>query len=116
MADQITTRRLTLEVHGADHAALVRCHGKLVAGENDQLHQKIRQLIPDNKRIVLDLTELTMMDSTGLGTMVRLYVAAKSAGCHLELIGVNKRIRELLGLSNLLSVFTIIGENNIRIR
>ena len=114
MSDQMISRKLTLEVSQADHAVIVRCRGKLVAGENDQLHIKIRQLIPGNKRIVLDLTELTMMDSTGLGTLVRLYVTARSAGCNLELIHLSKRIRELLGLANLLSVFTIIGENNIR--
>lgn len=115
MPDQTPSRRLTLEVDRAGVAVVVRCRGKLVAGENDQLHSRIRQLIPQDKRIVLDLTELTMMDSTGLGTLVRLYVAARSAGCDLELINLNKRIRELLGLTNLLSVFTIIGEKNIRI-
>lgn len=114
MSDQETTRRLTLEVELADTAAIVRCHGRLVAGENNQLDNKIRQLIPGKKRIVLDLTDVTMMDSTGLGTMVRLYVTARSAGCNLELIHLSKRIRELLGLTNLLSVFTIIGENDIR--
>jgi len=83
-------------------------------GENDQLQSKIRELIPDNKRIVLDLTELTMMDSNGLGTLVRLYVTARSAGCNLELINLGPHVRELLGMTNLLSVFTMIGENDIR--
>jgi anti-sigma B factor antagonist len=54
------------------------------------------------------------MDSTGLGTVVRLYVSAKSAGYSLELINLGKRIRQLLGVTNLLSVFTVIGEHNIR--
>jgi len=115
MSDQTPSGKLTLEVDHAGVAVVVRCHGRMVAGENDHLHSKIRQLIPHNKRIVLDLTDLAMMDSTGLGTLVRLYVAAKSAGCDLELINLNKRIRELLGVTKLLSVFTIIGEKNIRI-
>lgn len=114
MSDQTPSRRLTLEVEHTGVAVVVRCLGRLVAGENDQLHSGIRQLIPDNKRIVLDLTGLVMMDSTGLGTLVRLYVSAKSAGCNLELINLNKQIRELLGITNLLSVFTVIGEKNIR--
>jgi anti-sigma B factor antagonist len=54
------------------------------------------------------------MDSTGLGTVVRLYVSAKSAGYSLELINLGKRIRQLLGVTNLFSVFTVIGEHNIR--
>jgi anti-anti-sigma regulatory factor len=54
------------------------------------------------------------MDSMGLGTVVRLYVSAKSAGCALELANVGKPIRHLLGVTHLMSVLAIIGENNIR--
>jgi anti-anti-sigma factor len=65
---------------------------------------------------VLDLTDLTHMDSSGLGTVVRLYVSAKSAGCALELINLGARIRQLLGVTNLLSVFTSVCEHDIRMR
>jgi anti-anti-sigma factor len=63
---------------------------------------------------VLDLTDLTHMDSTGLGTVVRLYVHAKSAGCLLQLMNIGPSIRQLLGVTHLLSVLAFIGENNIR--
>jgi anti-sigma B factor antagonist len=88
--------------------------GKLVAGTTDVLYQEVRRLIPDSKKIVLDLSDLAYMDSMGLGTVIRLYVSAKSAGCDLQLINLSKRIRELLGVTNLLSVFTICGEHTIR--
>jgi anti-anti-sigma regulatory factor len=52
----------------------------------------------------------------GLGTLVRLYVSSRSAGCSLELINLGKRVRELLGLTHLLSVFTVIGEHGGMIR
>src|ERR1035437_3384222 len=100
-----------------DHAgseAVVRLSGKLVAGTTDVLYQEVRRLIPDSKKIVLDLSDLAYMDSIGLGTVIRLYVSAKSAGCDLQLINLSKRIRELLGVTNLLSVFTICGEHTIR--
>jgi anti-anti-sigma factor len=54
------------------------------------------------------------MDSMGLGALIRLYVSARSAGCDLELINLGKRIRQLLGVTNLLSVFTVIGETGIK--
>ncbi len=114
MCSEATTRLLTLEIQRSGNAAVVRCHGKLVAGVSDALYTEVRQLIPDCKRIVLDLTDLKYMDSMGLGTVVRLYVSAKSAGCSLELINIGKRVRELLGVTNLWSVFAVIGENNIR--
>jgi anti-sigma B factor antagonist len=115
MSDEAAASHLTLDVDRTGNAAVVRCSGKLVAGVNDLLYHEVSQLIPGSKRIVLDLTDLTHMDSTGLGTVVRLYVSAKSAGCDLELINLGKRIRQLLGVTNLLSVFTIIGEHNVRI-
>ena len=114
MSDEAAASHLTLDVDRTGNAAVVRCSGKLVAGVNDLLYHEVSQLIPSSKRIVLDLTDLTHMASTGLGTVVRLYVSAKSAGCDLELINLGKRIRQLLGVTNLLSVFTIIGEHNIR--
>lgn len=107
---------LTLDVERKDAVAIVRCHGRLVAGVSDLLYNQVKQLIPGSKRIVLDLTDLTHMDSMGLGTLVRLYVSAKSAGCSLQLVNIGKRIRELLGMTNLMSVFTELGEQGISIR
>jgi anti-sigma B factor antagonist len=115
MSDEAAMSLFTLDIERTGNVAVVRCHGKLVAGVNDVFYSKVRQLIPDAKRIVLDLTDLTHMDSMGLGAVVRLYVSAKSAGCDLELINFGRRIRQLLGVTNLLSVFTVIGENGIRI-
>jgi anti-sigma B factor antagonist len=114
MPHEAAASPVTLVIDRAGNAAVVRCSGRLVAGVNNSLYIKVSELIPDNKRIVLDLTGLTFMDSMGLGTLVRLYVSARSAGCSLELINLGKRIRELLGIANLLSVFSIVGENNIR--
>jgi anti-sigma B factor antagonist len=115
MPDEALANCLTLEIERTGDVAVVRCSGKLVAGVNDFLYLKVSALIPGSKRIVLDLTDLVHMDSMGLGTLVRLYVSAKSAGCRLELINLGKRIRQLLGMTNLLSVFAICGEQNIRV-
>ena len=73
-------------------------------------------LLARKKRIVLDLSELGRMDSSGLGAIVAIYVSAKAAGCELELINLNKQIRELLRLTNLLSVFAECGQQGIRMQ
>ena len=114
MSDEPQTSRLTLEIERTPEAATVRCRGKLVAGVNDFLYTKVRDLMQDHNRIVLDLTDLTHMDSMGLGAIVRLYVTAKAKGCALELINVGPRIRQIFGVSNLLSIFSLVGENQIR--
>ncbi len=115
MSDENVVSRLSVDVDRDGTTAVVRCGGKLVAGVNDFLYTEVSRLIPQHKRIVLDLTELAYMDSMGLGTIIRLYVSARSAGCSLELVNIGDRIRQLLGVTNLLSVFTICGEHHVRI-
>jgi anti-sigma B factor antagonist len=81
-----------------------------VSGVCSFLYNKIHALIPDTKLIVLDLTDLEWVDSMGLGTLVRLYVASKSAGVKLQLVNLAPKVRELLGLTNLLGIFAEMGE------
>jgi anti-sigma B factor antagonist len=114
MSDKATACPLTLDVVRAGNALVVHCNGKLVAGVNDILYVKVSQLMPDTKRIVLDLTNLTRVDSMGLGTLVRLYVSARSAGCSLELINLGKQVRQLFGTTGLMKVFADIGESGIK--
>ena len=110
-----TSTTLTFEVDRSSGFPVVRCHGKLVAGVSDMFYGQIHQLIPGAKRIVLDLSDLTRVDSMGLGALVRLYISAKSAGCRLELVNLGKQIRDLLGITNLCSVFADIGECGTKI-
>jgi anti-anti-sigma factor len=115
ITENAATCPLTLEVERAGNAFVVRCHGRLVAGTGDVLYSRVKELIPDTKRIVLDLTDLARVDSMGLGTLVRLYVSARSAGCALELVNLGQQVRQLLGTTGLLSVFTVVGERGIRL-
>jgi anti-sigma B factor antagonist len=114
MSDKATASPLTLDVVRAGNAIVVHCNGKLVAGINDVLYIKVSKLFPETRRIVLDLTNLTRVDSMGLGTLVRLYVSARSAGCGLELVNLGKPIRLLLGTTGLMKVFADVGENGIK--
>jgi|SRR5258708_1428413 len=113
MAMQAPPVSLTVEIEQKSDKWIVHCRGKLVAGVCSFLYKKVNALIPCSKHIVLDLTDLEWVDSMGLGTLVRLYVACKAAGCKLELINLGKRVRELLGLTNLLGIFAEMGERGI---
>jgi anti-sigma B factor antagonist len=107
--------RIRIHIEHLPDAVLVRCHGELVAGVTDVLYGQVRPLFPNAKRVVLDFKELSYVDSSGLGTVLRLYVSAKTAGCSLELVNIGARVRQVLGITNLISVLTVIGENNIRL-
>ncbi|MGD0730035.1 MAG: STAS domain-containing protein [Terracidiphilus sp.] len=106
---------LTLEIEPQGDEVIVRCHGQLIAGVSDVLYTPVAKLIPCYKRVVLDLADVAYMDSMGLGTLVRLYVHAKSARTELVLAHLGKRIRQLLGVTHLLSVFAVMGEQGIKI-
>jgi anti-sigma B factor antagonist len=105
---------LTLEIDRNANPIVVHCHGKLVAGVGDILYSQVKPLLPEHKRIILDLTDLTRMDSMGLGTLARLYVSARTAGCSLELMNLGKQVRLLLGTAHMLNAFTIVGEHGIK--
>jgi anti-sigma B factor antagonist len=105
---------LSFQVTRKDSTAVVKLNGRLVAGVHDHLYTHVVQLVPDSKRIVLDLTDLVRVDSMGLGTLVRAYVHCRSAGCSLELVNLGQQVRQLLGMTNLMSVFAVIGEHGIK--
>jgi anti-sigma B factor antagonist len=106
----------TLQIERSGDTAIAHCRGRLVAGETNNLYLPVSKMLPDIKRLVLDLSDVAFMDSMGLGTLVRLYVSAKSNGCKLELIHLGKRIRQLLGVAGLLNIFTVIGEQGIPLK
>jgi anti-anti-sigma factor len=58
-------------------------------------------VLPDNKIVVLDLSNVTHMDSAGLGALVGLWISAKKGGRELKLVSLSDRIRELLRLTKL---------------
>jgi anti-sigma B factor antagonist len=105
---------IVTEIDPATGVLRVGCRGRLVAGHTNEFYESVRALIPGSKRIVLDFNELTHMDSSGLGSVLRLYVSAKSAGCELQLDNLGKGIRKIFSVTNVLSLFTIVGENDIR--
>jgi len=93
----------------------VRCTGRLTAETSSHLKTEVKLLLPAKKRVVLDFGELEYMDSSGLGTLVGLYISAKGAKCELQLLNLKPRIRELLSMANLLSVFEMCGRNGTRL-
>jgi anti-sigma B factor antagonist len=107
--------QLTLVTSTDGDATVVRCSGKLLAGSTGILQAEVRGLLPDAKHIVLDLTDLGYMDSSGLGSIIGLYVSVKSAGGKLEVIKLSARVRQLFSITNVLSLFEECGEQNIRL-
>ena len=93
---------------------MVKCKGRLVFGQTDILREGVRDLLPKSTRVVIDLSEVNYMDSAGLGTVVQLYVSAKASHCELQLLNLAPQVRQIFGLTRILSLFEPCGEHNIR--
>jgi anti-sigma B factor antagonist len=105
---------LTLDIDRNAQPIVVHLHGKLVAGVGDILYDQLRPLLPDHKRIILNLTDLVRVDSMGLGTLARLYVSARREGCSLQLINLGKQVRLLLDTAHMLECFTSLANTAMR--
>jgi anti-sigma B factor antagonist len=96
---------LNLETTKNPEETIVRCTGKITSGSSALLQSTVRSLIPETKCVVLDLTNVSYMDSSGLGAVAGLYFSAKRQNSRLKLINLNQRLKELFRLTNLASVF-----------
>lgn len=116
MSTQAAAPVFSLAIDQKGNKATVLCHGRLISGVCNQLYLPVKEILPASKLVVLDLSELTHMDSMGLGTIVRLYVSAKSAGTTLQLCHLSPHIRQILGVTHLLNVLTDMCEQGVNLR
>jgi anti-anti-sigma factor len=96
---------LTLETIKNPNEIVVRCTGRINSGTTGKLQSTVRSLLPETNRLVLDLSDVNHMDSSGLGTIVGLYVSAKRQSCELKLINLNQRLKELFRITKLGKIF-----------
>ena len=97
---------LKVVIENCEDHVIVRCRGRLVAGEN--LWSLYNTVIFEEKTpgVLLDLTEVTRVDARGLGVLVVLSQWAAGAGIRLELIP-SKHVQAMLDLTGLYSLFEI---------
>jgi anti-anti-sigma factor len=87
---------------------MVRCHGRLAIGSTDQIKDLVKPLISDGGHIVIDLSDVKYLDSSGLGTLVAFKVSAiRQGSCVLEFTKITPRVLELLHLTGLAELFSL---------
>ena len=100
--------QLKMSVRTVDGIAVVDCAGRIIFGEEAAgLRETVKKLIAENKRIVLNLGDVTYIDSGGLGTLVALFTTARNAGASIKLAALTKRVGDLLQVTKLLTVFDV---------
>jgi anti-sigma B factor antagonist len=81
--------------------------GKIVLGEGDlQIKDRIKDLLSDGQRkILLNLGDVSYIDSAGLGALISSYATVKREGGQLKLVNLTKRVQDLLAITKLITVF-----------
>jgi anti-sigma B factor antagonist len=92
-----------------DGVTVVALDGRIVLGEeSNALREKIKSLIAEGKKkIVLNMENVTFIDSAGLGTLVAAHHSAKSQGASLRLCHLGVKFQEVLQITKLLTVFDV---------
>lgn len=88
--------------------ALVRLSGRLDAAAAPQILARLKDIVAEGQsRLAVDLSEVSFVDSTGLGTLVSGLKAARKAEGDLRLVAPNSQVQRLLRLTTLDRVFVI---------
>ena len=100
---------MTLATRNVSGVTIVDLSGKITLGEGGvTLREEVRKLLANgSKKIVLNLGEVNYIDSSGLGELVSAYTAVKNAGGELKLLNLTSKVRDLLVITKLVTVFDV---------
>ncbi len=89
--------------------AILDCKGKLTIGEGDVAlrGQILDTLKMGYKKIVLNLKDVTLIDSAGLGEIMRNFTTAKKEGTELVILNPSEKVFDLLTLTKLITVLPV---------
>jgi anti-sigma B factor antagonist len=100
--------QLRLSTRTVDGVLVVDGSGRIVFGEESaSLRDAVKKLLSESPKVVLNLRDVTYIDSGGLGTLVSLYTTAKNAGGALKLASLTQRVDDLLQVTKLVTIFEV---------
>jgi len=96
----------------AGQVMVVDLGGRITLGDGSALLRKtIRGLLEDQRRsILLNLADVDYIDSSGIGELVSGYTAVKNQGGELKLLHLTKKVRDILQITKLYTVFDVFSD------
>lgn len=100
---------VTITTHQDGDITILDVAGRIQLGEGAiALRNALRELLAKNQtKILLNLGEVTYIDSSGMGELVAAFTSVANRGGQLKLLNVTKRIKDLLQITKLYTVFDI---------
>ena len=105
---------MTIDTRTANGVTILNIHGKITIGEGSvEIRNKVRELLQDGKKnILLNLGDVSYVDSSGIGELVSSFTTVTNQGGQLKLLHLTKKLRELLAITKLLTVFESFDEED----
>ncbi len=100
---------MKIETRTVGDVHILDCSGKITLGEGTMaVRNSVRDVLKNGgKKIVLNLSEVNYIDSSGIGELVSSYTTVTNQGGKLKLLNLTKKIQELLAITKLLTVFSV---------
>src|SRR5690242_21688601 len=99
---------LELTTRSVAGSSVIGCSGRIVLGEESaKLRHVVKEALAECNHIVLDLGGVSHIDSTGVGVLVGLHAPARQAGGGMKLANLNARLRDLVRITRLLTIFEV---------
>jgi anti-sigma B factor antagonist len=96
----------SVKIRQLDHVALIEVSGHLTYFEVGALRNSIQQLLKEKRtNILLNLSGLLYLDSSGIGELARIYVAVVKHGGTMKVVGLTSKVEEVLKIARLSQVF-----------
>ena len=98
---------LTINERNAGNVTILDLSGRITIGEGSVQHREaVRRLLEQgHKNLLIDLGQVDYVDSSGIGELVSCYTTTKNQGGQLKLLNLTKKIKDLLSITKLLTVF-----------
>jgi anti-sigma B factor antagonist len=100
---------VAVTIHDVEGVSVARLSGRIILGEESSaLREAVQSLMAaGKKKVVLDMSDVTYIDSAGLGILVGCYVSAGKQGAIVRLCSLGNKFREVLQLTRLLTIFDV---------
>lgn len=99
---------LVKEIKNLDNTVVVRATGQLTFEKSPEFHHSLVEICTRApEHLVIDLTEVSYIDSSGVGTLTEIFQRLKRTSGRLSLVGLNKMVRGVFEITRLDSVFAI---------
>ncbi len=108
---------MTIDTRSVNGVTVLDLHGKVTIGEGSrEVREKIRELLENgNKNILMNLGDVSYVDSAGIGELVSSYTTVTNQGGQFKLLHLTKKIRELLAITKLLTVFDSFDDETVAV-